>query len=328
MRTPVVAVETFGLGKRYRRTWGLQDCSFRLPLGRVAALVGPNGAGKSTLLRMLAGISTPSTGEVSVLGQSPRTQNVELLKRIAYLDQGRPLYKGFRVSEMLRFGQELNPRWDDARASRHLDELDISPDSRIGKLSGGQQAQVALTMCLAKRPELLLLDEPVAVLDPLAREDLMHVLLESVVDDGTTVLLSSHAVADLVTICDYVIILSASRVQLADELDHVLASHRLLVGPADSDSIALDGATVISSVTAGRQRTIASAPRSRSSIRHGRWSSPRSRRSCSPIFASAPDLDRVARTTCGQRTRTRRLGGGVAMNWVAWQCNAHSSWPQ
>ena len=114
MRTPVVAVETFGLGKRYRRTWGLQDCSFRLPLGRVTALVGPNGAGKSTLLRMLAGISTPSTGEVSVLGQSPRTQNVDLLKRIAYLDQERPLYKGFRVSEMLRFGQELNPRWDKA----------------------------------------------------------------------------------------------------------------------------------------------------------------------------------------------------------------------
>lgn len=256
MSTPVAAVETFGLGKRYRRTWGLQDCSFRLPLGRVAALVGPNGAGKSTLLRMLAGISTPSTGEVSVLGQSPRTQNVELLERIAYLDQERPLYRGFRVSEMLRFGRELNPRWDDARASRHLDELGISPDSRIGKLSGGQQAQVALTMCLAKRPELLLLDEPVAALDPLAREDLMHILLESVVDDGTTVLLSSHAVADLVTICDYVIILSASRVQLADELDHVLAGHQLLVGPADSDLTALDGATVISSVTAGRQRTV------------------------------------------------------------------------
>ena len=256
MSTPVAAVETFGLGKRYRRTWGLQDCSFRLPLGRVAALVGPNGAGKSTLLRMLAGISTPSTGEVSVLGQSPRTQNVELLERIAYLDQERPLYRGFRVSEMLRFGRELNPRWDDARASRHLDELDISPDSRIGKLSGGQQAQVALTMCLAKRPELLLLDEPVAALDPLAREDLMHILLESVVDDGTTVLLSSHAVADLVTICDYVIILSASRVQLADE--QLMAGKDVveLVGPAGSDLTALDGATVISSVTAGRQRTV------------------------------------------------------------------------
>src|ERR1035438_437009 len=151
MSTPVAAVETFGLGKRYRRTWGLQDCSFRLPLGRVAALVGPNGAGKSTLLRMLAGISTPSTGEVSVLGQSPRTQNVELLERIAYLDQERPLYRGFRVSEMLRFGRELNPRWDDARASRHLDELDISPDCRVPLLGDqprctGQRARLQLQL--------------------------------------------------------------------------------------------------------------------------------------------------------------------------------------
>jgi ABC-2 type transport system ATP-binding protein len=256
MSTPAAAVETLGLGKRYGRTWGLQDCSFRLPQGRIAGLVGPNGAGKSTLLRMLAGISAPSTGEMSVLGRPPGTQSADVLARIGYLDQERPLYRGFRVSEMLRFGRELNPRWDDARARRHLDDLDISPGSRIGRLSGGQQAQVALTMCLAKRPELLLLDEPVAALDPLARDDLMHILLQSVVDDGATVLLSSHALADLATVCDYVIILSASRVQLAGELDHVLASHWMLAGPAGAASPAPHDAAVISSVTTGRQTTM------------------------------------------------------------------------
>ena len=250
------AVETTGLGRRYRRTWGLRDCSFALPEGRVAALVGPNGAGKSTLLRMLAGINAPSEGTVTVLGKSPRTQTADALSRIAYLDQDRPLYKDFRVEEMLRFGRELNPRWDNERARRHLEELRIAQASRVGQLSGGQQAQVALTMCLAKRPELLLLDEPVAALDPLAREDLMQILLQSVADDGTTVLLSSHAVTDLATICDYVIILSASRVQFAGELDHVLDVHRLLVGPTGSVSATLDGATVISSITAGRQTTM------------------------------------------------------------------------
>jgi ABC-2 type transport system ATP-binding protein len=211
MSTTPAAVETLGLGKRYGHAWGLQDCSFRLPPGRIAGLVGPNGAGKSTLLRLLAGISTPTAGEVNVLGRPAGIRSADVLARIGYLDQERPLYRGFRVSEMLRFGRELNPRWDDARARGHLDDLAISPRARIGRLSGGQQAQVALTMCLAKRPELLLLDEPVAALDPLAREDLMHILLQSVVDDGATVLLSSHAVADLATVCDYVIILSASR---------------------------------------------------------------------------------------------------------------------
>jgi ABC-2 type transport system ATP-binding protein len=156
---------------------------------------------------------------------------------------------------MLRFGRELNPRWDDARASRHLDELRISLSSRIDKLSGGQRAQVAVALCLAKRPELLLLDEPVAALDPLARDELMHILLESVTDDATTVLLSSHAVSDLATVCDFVIILSSSRVRFAGELDEVFATHRLLVGPANTVPT-LDDAVVISSVDTGRQSTL------------------------------------------------------------------------
>jgi ABC-2 type transport system ATP-binding protein len=230
MTETVRALEASGLGKRYRRTWGLQDCSFTLPTGRVAALVGPNGAGKSTLLRMAAGITRPSSGQVRVLGHSPTEQRVEVLRRVGYLDQERPLYRALRVEETLRIGRELNAEWDDGLARRYLSNLGIDLLRKIRQLSIGQQAQVALTMCLAKHPELLLLDEPVAALDPLARQELMAVLLEAVVDGGATVLLSSHALADVEAVCDYIIILSASRVLLADDMEHVLANHRLLIG--------------------------------------------------------------------------------------------------
>ena len=249
----MAALEAMGLGKRYGRKWGLEDCSFRLPAGRIAALVGPNGAGKSTLLRMAAGITRPTAGDVRVFGRSPQDQAVEVLRQIGYLDQERPLYRSFRVDEMLRFGERLNPNWNDAVARGYLAALDIPTDSKVGRLSVGQQAQVALTMCLAKRPALLLLDEPVAALDPVAREGLMHILLRSVVDDNTTVVLSSHAVSDLVTICDYVIILSASRVHVADDLDYVLASHRLLMASSEQAPALPPGVLVISTRHSERQ---------------------------------------------------------------------------
>lgn len=255
MSGTAAALETVGLGKRYGRTWGVRDCSFALPPGRVAGLVGPNGSGKSTLLRMAAGITRPTTGEVRVFGHSHSNQTVEVLRRVGYLDQERPLYRSFKVSEMLRFGERLNPGWDAPAAARYLTELGIPSDSRVGRLSVGQQAQVALTMCIAKRPELLLLDEPVAALDPVAREGLMQILLRAVVEDGTTVLLSSHAIADLATVCDFVIILSASRVHVADDLEYVLASHRLLVGPHDSGG-APPGAVVVSTTHAERQTNL------------------------------------------------------------------------
>ncbi len=246
----IPAVEATGLGKRYGHTWGLQDCSFEIPTGRIAALVGPNGSGKSTLLRMAVGITRSTTGQVRVFGRSPE----EVLPRVGYLDQERPLYRSFRVGEMLRFGEKLNPDWDGSLARQYLRELNISVDSRVGHLSVGQQAQVALTMCLAKRPELLLLDEPVAALDPLARQSVMQVLMRSVAQDGTTVVLSSHAIADLSTVCDYVIILSASRVSLADDLEYVLASHRLLVGGRETSAPA--GTEVISATHTGRQTNL------------------------------------------------------------------------
>ena len=248
------ALQTIGLGKRYGHTWGLRDCSFDIPPGRIAALIGPNGSGKSTLLRMAVGITRPTTGQVRIFGHSPAEQAEEVLRRIGYLDQERPLYRSFKVGEMLRFGEKLNPCWDSATARQYLVDLNIPIESRVGNLSIGQQAQVALTMCLAKRPELLLLDEPVAALDPLAREALMQILLRAVVQDGTTVLLSSHAIADLATICDYVIILSASRVSLAEDLDYVLASHRLLVGARDTK--APTGADVIAATHAERQTNL------------------------------------------------------------------------
>lgn len=253
MTDEIAALETVGLGKRYGRKWGLQDCSFRLPAGRVAGLVGPNGAGKSTLLRMAAGITRPSAGDVLVFGRSPRRQTVEVLRQVGYLDQERPLYRAYRVGEMLRYGERLNPNWDDAAARRYLGQLGIDVGTKVGKLSIGQQAQVALALCLAKRPELLLLDEPVAALDPVARQGLMHLLLGSVADGHTTVLLSSHALADLATVCDYVIILSASRVHIADDLDYVLASHRLLVGSRENAPPMPSGVMVVSGTTSERQ---------------------------------------------------------------------------
>jgi ABC-2 type transport system ATP-binding protein len=253
MSDDAVALEASGLGQRYGRTWGLENCSFRLPAGRIAALVGPNGSGKSTLLRMAAGVTRPSTGEVRVFGHSPQEQTVEVLRQVGYLDQERPLYRSFRVEEMLRFGRKLNPTWDDAAAHGYLGALGIPIDSKVGNLSIGQQAQVALTMCLAKRPALLLLDEPVAALDPVAREGLMHVLLRSVVDDHSTVLLSSHAIADLVAVCDFVIVLSGSRVHVADDLDYVLASHRLLVAPTELARRPPPGVVVISATNGERE---------------------------------------------------------------------------
>jgi len=244
------ALETIGLGKRYGHTWGLRDCSFDIPTGRIAALVGPNGSGKSTLLRVAVGVARPTTGHVRVFGRTPE----EVLHRVGYLDQERPLYRSFKVGEMLRFGEKLNPLWDAAAARLYLGELKISLGARVGNLSVGQQAQVALTICLAKRPDLLLLDEPVAALDPLARESVMQVLLRAVVQDGTTVLLSSHVIADLATVCDYLIILSASRVSLADDLAYVLASHHLLVGARDTS--APTGTEVIAATHTGRQTNL------------------------------------------------------------------------
>jgi ABC-2 type transport system ATP-binding protein len=249
-------VETHALGKRYGSLWALRDCSVAIPAGSVAALVGPNGAGKTTLLHMLIGLSEPTAGEATVFGWSPREQPQLVLPRVGFVAQEHPLYRGFKLAEMLKFGAKLNPRWDDDLARRRLERLGLPLEQKVGKLSGGQQAQVALTMALAKRPELLLLDEPVAALDPLARREFLQGLMEAVAEDGLTVLLSSHIVAELERVCDFLVILAAGGVQLAGGIEQILASHRLLTGPRRDPAGIARAHAVIQESHSERQTTL------------------------------------------------------------------------
>jgi ABC-2 type transport system ATP-binding protein len=222
------AVETHELSKRYRRASALTECTVTVPEGRVCALIGPNGAGKTTLLRILAGLVHPSAGTASVLDGKPR-QDPAFLADIGFLAQEIPLYRSFTAEDHIRAGAHLNPRWDAALARTRLAELRIPLDQRIGKLSGGQRAQVALALTLAKRPRLLLLDEPFAALDPLARRNFLAALTSAVTDAAgrLTVVLSSHLVSDLERVCDHLILLAGSRVQLAGDIDTLLAEQRV-----------------------------------------------------------------------------------------------------
>ncbi|MET8542900.1 ABC transporter ATP-binding protein [Kitasatospora sp. NPDC004799] len=231
-------IDCAGLGKRYRRSWALRDCRLAVPAGHVVALVGPNGAGKTTLLSLAAGLTLPSAGALTVLGDQ-RPGSPRALDRIGFVAQNAALYPGLPVRDLLAMGRHLNRRWDDARARTHLDGLGIPLDRRYGRLSGGQQAQVSLALALAKRPELLLLDEPLAALDPLARHDFMAVLLTAVAEDGMSAVFSSHAVNELEQSCDYLVVLGGGRVQVAGEVDDLLAGHRTLTGPtAEADTLA------------------------------------------------------------------------------------------
>ena len=229
MSTAVVSTE--GLGKSYGSHWALRDCTLALPPGTVTALVGPNSAGKTTLLQLIVGLSKPSAGDVRVFGLSPRSDAADVLPRVGFLAQEHPLYKGFTIAETLKLGRKLNPTWDQAFALHRIETLGLPLDKKVGKLSGGQQAQVGLTLALAKRPELLVLDEPVAALDPLARREFLSSVMEAVSDTGMSVLLSSHIIADLERVCDHLVILSTAHVQLAGAIDEIVASHRLLTGP-------------------------------------------------------------------------------------------------
>jgi ABC-2 type transport system ATP-binding protein len=224
-------IETNGLGKRYGSTWALRECSLAVPAGHVAALVGPNGAGKTTLLNLAVGLAEPSAGRVTVLGGHP-AGSPAALDGVAFVAQDTPLYKNLSVADMLHLTRNLNLRFDQHYAEIRLGELGIPLKRKAGKLSGGQQAQLALTLALARRPWLLVLDEPVAMLDPIARHDFMALVLTAAVDDGVSVLLSSHVLAELERVADYLILLSRGQVQMAGEVDDLLASHRVLTGPA------------------------------------------------------------------------------------------------
>jgi ABC-2 type transport system ATP-binding protein len=224
-------IETSGLAKRYGRTWALRECTLAVPAGHVAALVGPNGAGKTTLLNLAVGLAAPTAGLVTVLGGRP-PGSPAALDGIAFVAQDTPLYKNLSAGDMLHLTRNLNRRFDRDYAQTRLAELGIPLNRRAGRLSGGQQAQLALTLALARRPKLLVLDEPVAMLDPVARHDFMATVLTAMADDGVSVVLSSHVLAELERVADYLILLSRGRVQVAGEVDGLLATHRVLTGPA------------------------------------------------------------------------------------------------
>ncbi|HTZ22482.1 MAG TPA: ABC transporter ATP-binding protein [Streptosporangiaceae bacterium] len=249
------AIETSGLTKRYRRVTALSDCTISVPEGRISALVGPNGAGKTTLLRLLTGLAAPTAGEAAVLGGTPR-QDPAYLAEIGFLAQEIPLYRRLTAQDHMGIGAHLNPRWDAGSVRARLGGLKIPLDRPVGTLSGGQRAQVALALTLAKRPRLLLLDEPLAALDPLARRNFLAGLAEAAAGGGLTIVLSSHLMADLERVCDHLVLLAESRVQLCGDIDTLLAEHRILVGPRkDTTAIARTHAIVQEDTTA-RQTTL------------------------------------------------------------------------
>jgi ABC-2 type transport system ATP-binding protein len=223
-------LEAEGLGKRYGAQWALRDCTLRLPGGRIAALVGPNGSGKTTLLHLAVGLLRPDAGAVRVFGETPY-ENTNALVDIGFVAQDTPVYRDFTADELVRMGGKVNRRWDATLARTRLAQAGIPPHTPAGKLSGGQRAQVALALALAKRPRLLLLDEPVASLDPLARREFLQSLMGSVAESGTTVLLSSHILADLERSCDYLVVLQSGQVHLTGAVDDIVTAHRQLVGP-------------------------------------------------------------------------------------------------
>ena len=248
------AVQTVELGKRYGRHDALAACTLQIPAGSVVALVGPNGAGKSTLLHLVAGLLRPSAGSVRVFDRDPAT-DTELLPRIGLVAQDAPLYPTFSVHDTLRLGRALNPRWEDGPARERLAQLGIDLGQKVGSLSGGQRAQVALALALGKRPELLLLDEPLASLDPLARRELMQTLMETVADGDLTVVLSSHLIVDLERVCDRLVVVANGDLRLADDIDALLAQHRIVVGARPTAPIA-GVAEIIDETTTGAHATM------------------------------------------------------------------------
>lgn len=250
------ALTATGLSKQYGATRALTECALRIPAGRVVALVGPNGAGKTTLLHLAMGFLKPTSGDIRVFGWSPEEQATVVLPRVGFLAQDRPLYRRFKVQEMLELGRRLNPRWDSHLANERMKRLAIPLDRPVGKLSGGQQAQLALAVTLAKRPEMLLLDEPLSNLDPLARREFLQVLMDAVASDELTVVLSSHIISELERTCDYLVILSQGRVQLAGEIDDLLGNHRSLIGGPCEQSLLEREPSVVHSSHTPRQTTM------------------------------------------------------------------------
>jgi ABC-2 type transport system ATP-binding protein len=244
-----------GLGKKYGRRWALSDCTLDVPTGRVVGLVGPNGAGKSTLLNLAVGLLAQTTGTIEVLGAPPAANTAQLAK-IGFVAQDTPTYARLSIADHLRLGARLNPGWDDKVAQTRIQRLGLDPKQRAGKLSGGQRAQLALTLGVAKRPELLILDEPVASLDPLARREFLQDLMEAVAEQELSVVLSSHLVSDVERSCDYLIVLVDSRVQISGDIETILATHYRLTGPRRDETTLPANQYVISASHTDRQSTL------------------------------------------------------------------------
>lgn len=249
------AVEASGVGRRYGRIWALRGCSVALPEGQVAALVGPNGAGKSTLLNLIAGLLRPSEGTLQRFGR-PVSDRPEALARVGYMSQDTALYPTFTASELLRMGARLNPGWDDDWARERLTRLRLPANVPASNLSGGQRSQIALVLALAKRPRLLLLDEPLASLDPLARNDVMALLMQAVAETGMTVVLSSHIISDLVETCDWLVAINQGRVQVSGNIDELLDSHKLITGPREAVDTLPSRVSIVAQTITGRQASV------------------------------------------------------------------------
>jgi ABC-2 type transport system ATP-binding protein len=222
-------IEARGLGKQYRSRWALIDCTLSIPAGRVVGLVGPNGAGKTTLLHLVTGLRAPTAGTIEVAGGRPAASGAQLA-RVGFVAQDTPTYAAFSIADHLRLGAHLNPGWDAELAANRVRRLGLDPASKAGRLSGGQRAQLALTLAIAKRPELLILDEPVASLDPLARRDFLQDLTDAVAEHHVSVVLSSHLVSDLERTCDYLVVLTAAHVRLTGEVADLLTAYRRQAG--------------------------------------------------------------------------------------------------
>jgi ABC-2 type transport system ATP-binding protein len=248
-------IQAQGLGKRYGRRWALTDCTLDIPAGHVVGLVGPNGAGKTTLLNLATGMLPPTSGTIKVLGGRPAANPAQLAK-VGYVAQDAPTYAGLSIADHLKLGARLNPGWDDALARDRIGRLGLDPARKAGKLSGGQRAQLALTLGIAKRPQLLILDEPVAALDPLARREFLQALMEAVAEHQLSVVLSSHLVSDLERACDYLIVLVDSRVRVAGEVEDLLTTHHRLLGPRRDPARLPAGQHVVAASHTDRQSTL------------------------------------------------------------------------
>lgn len=254
MNHTVAALEATGLAMSYsrRKKAVLADCDFRLPQGHVCALAGPNGAGKSTLLRLASGLLRPTAGTLTVLGRTP----VEARDRVAYVAQAKPLHPQLSVAGTLRHGAELNRpsgRWDQQAAERiAYGHGELDPAAKVRSLSGGQRTRVALALAFGKRAELMLLDEPMADLDPLARRELTGALMSAASEHGTTIVMSSHVIAELEGSCDFLLLVAGGRIRLGGGIEEVMAAHTLLTGTSALDTGAH---TVIDERPAGRGST-------------------------------------------------------------------------